>query len=168
MLALLCELFSQVLVVTGDDEFFEEEKNPLKLADIVDMSICLRNIAFTLYWNYTTLKMDSKLEESCITLHYLRDVVTRSLRQIHARDSRRRFTPPDHWLMTSEFNMTAFNKAVVQEEQELESEEANDQVDKQRLVSSSSPRLAILNNIPFVIPFEERVKYLGNDGLGIN
>ncbi|KAG9291049.1 hypothetical protein G9A89_012921 [Geosiphon pyriformis] len=157
LLILLCELFSRVLLVTGDDEFFEEEKNPLILGDIVDMSTFLRNIAFSLYWNYTSFKMESTLEGSCISLNYLRDAVTRTLRQIHARDSRRRFTSHEHWLMTSEFDMTAFNKAVVLEEQELEAEEA-DEISERRIVASTSPRLAVLNNIPFVIPFEERVK----------
>ncbi|CAG8435448.1 9145_t:CDS:10 [Ambispora gerdemannii] len=157
LLALLCELLSRILFVTGDDEFFQEEKNPLVMKDIIEMSIYLRNVSFNLYWNYTFLKMDSTLDGSCITLHYLRDAVTKTLRQIHARDSRRRFTPPDHWLMTSEFDMTAFIKAVVLEEQDLESDDTDNKLVKRGSISTS-PRLEILSNIPFVIPFEERVK----------
>ena len=42
MLALLCELFSRVLLTTGDDEFFEDGKNPLNLDEIIKMSACLR------------------------------------------------------------------------------------------------------------------------------
>ena len=42
MLALLCELFSRVLLTTGDDEFFEDGKNPLNLGEVIKMSACLR------------------------------------------------------------------------------------------------------------------------------
>ncbi len=58
--------------------------------------------------------------------------------------------------MTSEIDMSTFVKIVVFEEQELEHDNDVSHVDKRRL--DLSPRLGILYNIPFVIPFEERVK----------
>jgi len=77
-------------------------------------------------WDFcnTLLKTDNTIDNtiggSCISLLYLRDLVTKLLRQIHARDSRRPFTPTDHWLMTSEIDMNNFVEAIVREEQGLE------------------------------------------------
>ncbi|CAG8739354.1 3903_t:CDS:2, partial [Racocetra fulgida] len=61
-----------------------------------------------------------------------------------------------HWLMTSEFDMSTFAKNVVADEQDLERE--NDKVSMDKRQESVSPRLGVLHNIPFVIPFDERVK----------
>ena len=80
--------------------------------------------------------------------------------------SRRQFTPTDHWLMTSEFDMNIFVEAVVREEQELERDNDKINADKRQL-ANISPRLGILDNIPFVIPFEVRInifrEYVRND-----
>ncbi|CAG8467468.1 14682_t:CDS:10 [Acaulospora morrowiae] len=157
MFALLCELFSQILLIMGDDEFFDEGRNPLRLSEIVDISTCLKNVGFTLYWNSPSLKMDLVVDGGCISFIYLRDTVTKLLRQIHARDSRRRFTSPDHWLMISESEISTFAKTVVDEDQELERDQEKNNVDKRQRISIS-PRLGILYSIPFVIPFDERVK----------
>ncbi|CAG8517471.1 9293_t:CDS:10 [Acaulospora colombiana] len=157
MLALMCELFSQVLRIMGDDEFFDENRNPLKLSEIVNMSTILKNVGFTLYWSSLSLKMESTIDGGCISLIYLRDIVTRLLRQIHARDSRRRFTSLNHWLMLSESEMNTFARTVVDEDQELERDRGKINMDRRRLMSIS-PRLGILYNIPFVIPFDERVR----------
>ncbi|KAF0455584.1 HECT-domain-containing protein [Gigaspora margarita] len=155
MFYLFCELFSRILLPMDDYEFFDGSKNPLKLPEIIEMSTYLKNIAFILYWNSPQLKISNVIEGSCIKPIYIREVATRLLKQIHARDSRRRFTPERHWLMTSEFDMSTFAKIVVAEEQELENDKMN--MDKRQL-ESVSPRLGVLHNIPFVIPFEERVK----------
>ncbi|CAB5374017.1 unnamed protein product [Rhizophagus irregularis] len=165
LFTLLCELFSRVLFTMGDDEFFDESKNPLKLSEIINMSICMKHVGFSLYWsNSTLLKLDSTIEGSL--LNNLREIVTKLLRQIHARDSRRQFTPSDHWLMTSEIDMNVFVEAVVREEQELERDNDKIHLNKKQLVNFS-PRLGILDNIPFVIPFEVRIKifreYVYND-----
>ncbi|RHZ57890.1 hypothetical protein Glove_382g38 [Diversispora epigaea] len=158
---LLCELFSRILVTMGDDEFFNENQNPLKLSEIIEMSISLKNVGFTLYWNSPLFKMDSTIHGGCISFIYLREIATKLLRQIHARDSRRRFTAPDHWLMISESEMATFAKTVVAEDLELEKNQDGVNIDKRQLISIS-PRLGILYNIPFVIPFDERVKIFRN------
>ncbi|CAG8528220.1 16186_t:CDS:10, partial [Cetraspora pellucida] len=156
MFYLLCELFSRILLPMDDYEFFDGNKSPLKLPEIIEMSTYLKNIAFILYWNSPQLKINNVIEGSCIKPIYLREVATKLLKQIHARDSRRRFTPERHWLMTSEFDMSTFAKNVVAEEQDLERE--NDKVSIDKRQESVSPRLGVLHNIPFVIPFDERVK----------
>ena len=68
--------------------------------------------------------------------------------------------------MTSEFDMNIFVEAVVREEQELERDNDKINADKRQL-ANISPRLGILDNIPFVIPFEVRInifrEYVRND-----
>ena len=125
-----------------------------------------------------------------MSLDYVKGLVTGLLRMIYERDSRRKFLPKGHWLMTSRFDMANFIQAVVNEEesrhqvQELEDEEDADESDGETCVSSANrrateimrrqralrkasrrryletvaPRLEILTNMPFVIPFEIRVE----------
>lgn len=68
--------------------------------------------------------------------------------------------------MTSEIDMNVFVEAVVREEQELERDNDKIHLNKKQL-ANFSPRLGILDNIPFVIPFEVRIKifreYVYND-----
>ena len=54
---------------------------------------------------------------SGIGIDYVKGLVTGLLRMVHQRDSRRKFLPPDHWLMTSLFDMTSFIPDVVAEEE---------------------------------------------------
>ncbi|KNC97962.1 uncharacterized protein SPPG_06951 [Spizellomyces punctatus DAOM BR117] len=72
-----------------------------------------------------------------VTLSHLRDLLTRLLQQLFARDSRRRFCPPDHWLIPTDIS---FSEAVLKEDSNIR-----------------QPCLDILHSIPFVIPFEVRV-----------
>ncbi|PPQ89897.1 hypothetical protein CVT25_004840 [Psilocybe cyanescens] len=112
----------------------------------------------------------------------VREKITRCLLGIHARDSRQPFVPPGHWLVTSQLgldrDMGSFVEAAVLEEQQLSESSSSSQLipsfpSSHRLPRSSSlalsnkrrgataaalsPRLGILNNIPFAIPFEVRV-----------
>ncbi|KAK2836836.1 hypothetical protein FQN49_006677 [Arthroderma sp. PD_2] len=133
-----------------------------------------------------------------IPLHYFKGLVTGLLRMIHERDSRRRFLPDGHWLMTNRFDMAGFIPAVVAEEEnrhqlqdEDEESEPEDETIEDALQSSLglvgtsreqnlrrmeilrrrqlqasrrkeleavAPRLEILRNMPFSIPFTTRVQ----------
>jgi ubiquitin-protein ligase E3 C len=136
-----------------------------------------------------------------LTIDYLKGVITELLRQIYERDSRRRFLPPDHWLMTSRFDMTSFIPGVVAEEESRHQVEEQDEEDKdaevdddelyeitpstlsplarghasalrsqeararaqqkasrRRYLESVAPRLEIVRNMPFFIPFHTRVE----------
>lgn len=67
---------------------------------------------------------------SGISIDYVKGLVTGLLRMVHERDSRRKFLPADHWLMTSSVDMNNFIPDVVAEEENrlrLE-EEADDDV----------------------------------------
>lgn len=128
-----------------------------------------------------------------LSLDYLKGLVTGLLRSIYERDSRRKFFPKGHWLMTSRFDMSNFIREVVQEEerrdqlQKQEDEEGDpdeeedldswapstpgrsqgrfrlterDQrrASRKRYLEAVAPRLEILQNMPFLIPFETRVE----------
>ncbi|KAF2460624.1 hypothetical protein BDY21DRAFT_335919 [Lineolata rhizophorae] len=109
-----------------------------------------------------------------VSLEYIKGLVTGLLRMVYERDSRRPFLPDGHWLMTSKFDMDKFIPAVVEEEEkrhqveeEDEDEEGQDNYSaeatlryapKQRRLQSVAPRLEILQNMPFLIPFHTRVQ----------
>lgn len=128
-----------------------------------------------------------------VSLDYLKGLATGLLRAIYERDSRRKFLPKGHWLMTSRFDMSNFIREVVQEEErrdqlqkqadeegdpdeedEINSWAANtpgrasgrfrlterDQrrASRKRYLEAVAPRLEILQNMPFLIPFETRVE----------
>ncbi|KAF2153906.1 hypothetical protein K461DRAFT_276962, partial [Myriangium duriaei CBS 260.36] len=64
-----------------------------------------------------------------IGLEYVKGIVTGLVRSIYERDSRRRFLPKGHWLMTSEFDMSNFISDVVAEEENRHQVEDGDEND---------------------------------------
>ncbi|KAG0666865.1 hypothetical protein C6P46_003575 [Rhodotorula mucilaginosa] len=208
-------------------------RNPLTLDEVVNLSAIIRNATFALYWQDegTVLSQeggggDEKMVDPVLVaqtankrqqnvvgmggwlIEDVRGVMTRFLQQVHARDSRRRFTPEGHWHMTSAFDLRSFVETAVFEDERLEAEEdaepsggadtpgqapspallrrglARDTNDSRgpartstyskRQLALISPRLGVLRNIPFVVPFETRVaifrQFVANDfrklGLG--
>ena len=142
---------------------------------------------------------DRQIDSSIIlsigfSMDYLKKLVTGVLRVIYERDSRRKFTSKDHWLMKSRLEMKGFIPAVVYEEekshllQELDSddyageapfpeedsmigagrtertsdvERVNRQQNRairKRDTELVTPRLEILQNMPFLIDFHTRVQ----------
>jgi len=198
VLILLSELYTRCLLTLGDDEFYSE-RNPLSLDEVVGLSGLLRNLAFQLYWQQGEISVSTSEQQTVagtrIGIEQLRTLATNLLVQIHARDSRKPFTPQDHWLMTSQFDLASFIQTVVYEDQKLDADDTEETqaggdvametvqdenfASRRRLFNSSknnltkrqmafiSPRLGILNNIPFVIPFETRVaifrQFVAND-----
>ncbi|TID15300.1 putative metallocarboxypeptidase [Venturia nashicola] len=67
---------------------------------------------------------------SGISIDYVKGLVTGLLRMVHERDSRRKFLPADHWLISSSFDMNNFIPDVVAEEENRHrlEEEADDDV----------------------------------------
>ncbi|KAL2820949.1 hypothetical protein BDW59DRAFT_111802 [Aspergillus cavernicola] len=247
MILLFLELYTFVLKVMDDDEFFSSassfaaspntrvswtRESALPLNDIKYMTIFLKNLAFTLYWNSADLSeietiqdaggirgyfnsttpqldtitsvkdIENKNKEkglpgvTGIPLDYFKGLITGLLRMVHERDSRRKFLPNGHWLMTSRFDMEGFIPAVVAEEESRHQLQDEDQDDQDDLMSDSfyepsglvgtgraqqtrriealrrrqqqvarrkqleavAPRLEILKNMPFFIPFATRVQ----------
>ncbi|KAI0784812.1 HECT-domain-containing protein [Abortiporus biennis] len=173
-LLFLVDLYTQALLTMGDDEFFSTStssgpRNPLTLDELTSFSKQLLNIAFTLY----TKEDQAQLGDIVPGMNGLkwinvRDKVTKSLQAIHARDSRKPFTPPDHWLVTSHMDVAPFVDAAIYEERQL-NQPAETRILSKRQIASMSPRLGVLNNIPFAIPFDVRVSifrsFIANDML---
>lgn len=219
------------------------QQGALPLHEIKNMITFLKNLAFPLYWNAADLDESNEAEElgglaalfgaapvepqrsvekkkpqmlagNGVSQAYLKGLVTGLLRTLHERDSRRKFLPEGHWLMTSQFDMQGFIPAVVAEEErrheygddEDEADEQNgdfgdlhdpelgetsavlpsmnamfgfraphiprnqasrltEQMRKRREIAkrkrqseSLAPRLEILRNLPFFIPFDTRVQ----------
>ncbi|RAK81077.1 uncharacterized protein BO72DRAFT_444628 [Aspergillus fijiensis CBS 313.89] len=248
IILLFLELYTFVLKVMDDEEFFSNEssftassntrvswtkESALPLTDIKEMTLFLKNLGFTLYWNSADLnehetvqgtggirsyfsssalqsdpvasvkEIETKNKEkglpgvTGIPLDYFKGLVTGLLRMIHERDSRRKFLPDGHWLMTSRFDMEGFIPAVVAEEEnrhQLQDEDDEGQGDltpdallepslgligtgraqqtrriealrrrqqqaaRRKQLEAVAPRLEILRNMPFFIPFATRVQ----------
>ncbi|BGP20322.1 hypothetical protein JCM10213_002049 [Rhodosporidiobolus nylandii] len=219
-LILTAELYARALVTLGDDEFYASSsasaasavssRNPLTLDEVTTLSLIARNAAFALYWLAGGSEVDGgegagggggmlskKVVGTAWTFEDLRGLLTGFLGEVHARDSRRPFTPKGHWHMTSSFDLQSFVQTAVYEDERLsaspdasssgagapvamdtDSDEEEDEflprrrrlprqqsraqsarsaVLSKRQMALVSPRLGVLNNIPFVIPFETRL-----------
>ncbi|CDW95491.1 hypothetical protein [Sporisorium scitamineum] len=170
-LILVLEMLSKVLLTLGDDEFLPSGDDSFGVSDgggarsnarwlsrdeILSISALLRNVAFAMYWyegKAPLINLDGgdvddpkgrartpRVPGMRMTLLSLRTLMTTLLKQLHSRDSRHRFAPADHWLMlraqqgARSRHLSALNLAFL------------------------SPRLGILNNVPFMIPFDVRVQ----------
>lgn len=78
----------------------------------------------------------------------IRNKLTKCLQAIHTRNSRRPFTPPEHWLVTFQIDMTTFTQATVLEKRNLLQPQGGRTLTK-RQISLMSPRLGVLHSIPF-------------------
>ncbi|KIK27397.1 hypothetical protein PISMIDRAFT_93249 [Pisolithus microcarpus 441] len=157
-LLLLADLYTHTLRTMGDDEFFSNSRTLLTLNELVPFSRTLFNIAFTLYWRDDQLQ-DTHVPGLNLRWTNVRERLTKCLQAIHARDSRRPFMPPNHWHVGTQIDMGSFIDAAVHEEQQTDEVSGPLVTSKgrQAYFSHLSPRLGILNNIPFAIPFETRV-----------
>lgn len=251
---LFLELYTFVLRFTDDEEFLSggvpaivEPDTPvsriresaLPLTDVKRLTLFLKNLAFSMYFNASELLQTEKESSGAsigtyfgtaptktfsqhedpsgqeeddgnrieshdvlfagiagVTFFYVRNIVTGVLRMLYERDSRRRFLPKDHWLMTSRFDMEGFIPAVVMEEERRHQgrEEDDDEdidnddesiaprnaligmsrprrvlqlenlrkqqrkVARKKVLAAVGPRLEVLQNMPYVIPFETRVQ----------
>ena len=240
VILLFLELYTFLLKVLDDEEFFSggisdmvadskmswTKESTLPLEDVRDLTVFLKNLAFTLYWNAADLISPDTSQPSIslsdyfnptatprgpaiaaktrkkdlvigIPLDYFKGLITGLLRMVHERDSRRKFLPDGHWLMTDRFDMEGFIPAVVAEEEnrhqlqdeedsEVEDDEIEDgmqtslglvgtaraqqqrrmellrkrqqQAARKKELEAVAPRLEILRNIPFFIPFATRVQ----------
>ncbi|KAG6843731.1 hypothetical protein H0H87_001111 [Tephrocybe sp. NHM501043] len=152
-------------------------RNPLTLDELTEWSRQLLNVAFALYWREEREGLGRLVDERSqedkagmrvrCTWEGVRERVTMCLVGIHARDSRKSFVPAGHWLVTSQIDVESFVEAAIFEERELASGSTpslpaltpsrSRTTYSKRHLSHISPRLGVLNNIPFAIPFDVRV-----------
>ncbi|KAI8583464.1 hypothetical protein K450DRAFT_223827 [Umbelopsis ramanniana AG] len=162
ILMMLCELYHRSLVTIGDDEFFnsQEGKNPLDTQEILDLSLDLKSITFALFWNASLLDVDTS-NTGTVDLNALRSSVTRLIQHLHARDSRRPFCPPDFWFIVG-LDIATFRETAIADEFSMGTEVQDNRTPRKApsklRMARISPHLGILNNIPFVLPFEDRVE----------
>ncbi|RKP05023.1 hypothetical protein THASP1DRAFT_33153, partial [Thamnocephalis sphaerospora] len=173
-LLLLCELYGRSLVTLSDTEFYGLE-NPLPLKDVIKLSLLLRNVVFVLIWQGPTLyeSAEGRDTEGREFLQQLHTVSVKLIQQLHARDTRRRFCPPEHWyLEDAELNAHLFDIKELMEEDvnhDLSEDEEEDEVPsissgirsaKATSVISNGhkKRAIILQQMPFLIPFVSRVQ----------
>jgi ubiquitin-protein ligase E3 B len=85
---LFCQVTCHLMAILDDKEFYEKEE-PFKLADLVQLSQLLNQIAFSLIWKVSkSEKRDDVLTDCLLLLHVLYD-----------RDNRRPFCPDGFWLI---------------------------------------------------------------------
>lgn len=129
----------------------------------------------------TSAKETTYIITAGIDFFACRNLVTVAMKMLYERDSRRPFLPDGHWLMTSKFDMVGFQVAVLlEEERRREINEADSDSDdesnpdgmdidgpqqfssklrsRDAYLAEHRPKLEILENMPFTIPFTERVK----------
>ena len=78
---------------------------------------------------------------------------------VYERDSRRKFLPSDHWLMTSRFDMTGFIPAVVEEEEsrhKIQEEDADDLDDQEEEFDSPETIAASRRSATGSIAFQRK------------
>lgn len=93
-LMLLTELYNQMLLTMGDDEFFSlpskggvvAARNPLTRDEVLHLSKKLLNIAFVLYWTEEQTDIKNGIVPNLrLTWEGVRDRATKCLQAVHAR-----------------------------------------------------------------------------------
>ncbi|KAH9925375.1 HECT-domain-containing protein [Epithele typhae] len=171
-LLLLADLYTQALLTMTDDEFFgsttsnpDVPRNPLSLDELAALARTLLNIAFALYWREDPDAMQETVPGlGQVRWAHVRENATKALQALHARDSRRPFAGAGQWLVSAHVDMNTFIQAAIVEERQLAQGEdgaigggVGARALSKRQIAYLSPRLGVLNNIPFAIPFDVRV-----------
>ena len=170
-LVVLVYLYSRLLLTMTDDEFFnpKPEKSVIKLEDVRVLSRFLSHLVFSMWWTDQKFDQTRTMGSTGVTFRQFRAIATQCLIKIYLRDSRKPFLPKGHWLMMSE-SADTFISAVQSEEADKEDDDSTPLHRRgilaetrlyKRVVGKTNfatPRLNILRNVPFFIPFETRVE----------
>lgn len=169
-LVLLVYLYSRLLLTMIDDEFFDPSKSVINLDDVRVLSKFLCHIVFSMWWSDKRFDQAKSMGDTGVTFKQFRSIATQCIIKIYLRDSRKPFLPEGHWLMMSE-SADTFISAVNAEEEEKDEDNGYAMPSRRgihaetrlykRVVGKANfttPRLNILRNVPFFIPFETRVE----------
>ncbi|KAF8885801.1 hypothetical protein BD779DRAFT_1532475 [Infundibulicybe gibba] len=166
-LLFLADLYTQALLTMGDDEFFgtasspSAPRNPLSLDELTSFSRQLLNIAFTLYFREDQSGFQEPAVSGDLRCSWgmIREKVTKCLLGIHAREyaiDMQSFVEAAVYAL-GYFTSTHLTDLYSRfEEQQLALPGLAPRQMSKRQIAYMSPRLGILNNIPFAIPFEVR------------
>lgn len=196
LLSLFCSLFSHSLLSLHDAEFYGDNTDgksfmPFQVDELVPMSLALRDTCLGIIElvhpdTKPSLKEDYKkafqsvgivqntltaaeLQEQQKTWAYVFKVIVQLVKHMYARDSRRPFCPPGHWL-ARQVNIQADKPSQMYKAQSMlfvqRSFGALSTLNPKKvfdddclLLSTTEVRhLTILTELPFVVSFEERVK----------
>jgi ubiquitin-protein ligase E3 C len=126
ILSLFCKMLNRQLLTMGDDEFFSEQ-NTLNINNIIKISILVRNISYMIYMNYDSLNDDMMIQNSNISIANMKSIYPQLLRQLYTRDSRKKFTKDNIWIMISENEQDSLIRMVLNEENSINNNEENTQ-----------------------------------------
>ena len=139
LLILFCDCCSHLVPIVDDYEMYEQQK-PFSLEDLTALSGFLNTLTYKLLWNRPRAKKNAEMVNLLDNTESLLSSVYTLLMLIYDRDSRRRFTPENHWLI-KELKISSFKSEL----------------------SGRKPRaLEVLQMIPHIIPHRERVKIFRN------
>ncbi|XP_067028528.1 ubiquitin-protein ligase E3C-like [Acropora muricata] len=182
LLSLLSSLLSSALFSVHDNEFYGEEGQrsyflPFSLGEMERMSSVLCSVAIGIieiiypetsptFTGQYLAAMKSVGAKSALLktdefyprekwIKLLKDV-TSLVRQLHSRDSRRQFCAEGHWLS----HKIAIDPAQMSIDGFLNQEDTVDGVIEAGMSSATARNMSILQHIPFVVPFKDRVKLL--------
>ncbi|KAK9390199.1 hypothetical protein V1515DRAFT_618255 [Lipomyces mesembrius] len=198
ILSLFLDICWHWMIMTDDDEFFDETQYGLSLSDVRDLGVFLKILVFLIVCNEDTtivihrgrqIKIGSGgdnnvalSKSSALTLNKIKANAIGIMRQLFYRDSRRSFLDKKYWLMEDRIDIPAFTMQAVIDEDRMDQYFEQNMLDisddtseseleepETALGSSSArrdlrtrmmvtPRLEILQKIPFVLPFEARVE----------
>ncbi|KAJ3255753.1 hypothetical protein HDU77_003522 [Chytriomyces hyalinus] len=159
-LVIVAEALSHQLRIMSDSEFLSLSE-PISIGDIITLSSILRNVLFSAYGSASEFPRAVSLSKYN---HPILHTLTSLLEQIYSRDSRRSFCPENHWIMITDVEMESFIQLAIADTSDPSYEggspirPSSSSANPIRRLSFSSPRQKILTHIPFVIPFEVRVK----------
>lgn len=185
---LALELYSYWLIVADDTEFFENHIQGLTIPEVRELAIFLKNLSFSLIWNSSDISASATRSSNKRFLSQItkvKEMSLRVMRQIYTRDSRRPFLGKEFWLMTEHFNMNMFISGVVQEQEKVQNQDDSDDEASnsqptaapgfrkyairpaEKYKQNVEPRLNILRQAPFFMPFDVRVQifqeFIAND-----
>ncbi|KAG6553003.1 hypothetical protein Mapa_005340 [Marchantia paleacea] len=146
-LAVFCPVFSYLLTTIDNEEFYEQQR-PLSLEDLVQLVTILKEALWQLLWVMSakppsivsTQRLGQTLQNRMFSSKAIRDrvadVSASLLAALHDRNSRRQFSPPQHFHAREAVDENFFAQA--------EGENTRAQY--------------LLRKAPFLVPFTDRVR----------
>ncbi|KAK9461339.1 uncharacterized protein V1516DRAFT_624876 [Lipomyces oligophaga] len=212
VLGLCLDICWHWLIMTDDDEFFDENQYGLTPSQVRELGMFLKHLVFLIICNSEptagvqqgriTVRLgfgddnDVPLAKTSeLTLDKLKNDAVGIIRQLYYRDARRRFLEDEYWLLQGKIDIGGFVQeavldedkvaqyweeeasgglpnAVLASDSEEDEDSAREKEDVEMQDASSdarrrlrerlmrTPRLEILQKIPFVLPFSARVDIL--------